>query len=71
MGLVEVVDVEDQAALRGSEYSEVAQVGIAASLDDDTGARRACEVVRHRQCRATVVGERGDRHASVADRQQF
>jgi hypothetical protein len=35
MGLVEVVDVEDQAALRGCEYSEVAQVGVAAGLNDD------------------------------------
>ena len=33
-GLVEVVDVEHQAALRGGEHPEVGQVGIAAGLDD-------------------------------------
>ena len=50
---------------------KLAQVGIAAGLDDEPGARGACEVVRHRQRRAAEEGERRDRHASVADRQQL
>ena len=72
MGLVEVVDVEDQAGAPGRRTPRSCDRWASPqSLDDDTGARRAREVARHRQRRAAVEGERRDRHPSVADRQQF
>ena len=38
-GLVEVVDVEDEATLRGGEHAEVRQVGVPAGLHRDTRLR--------------------------------
>ena len=38
-GLVEVVDVEEQVTFRGGEQPEVDEVGVAAELDLDVGAR--------------------------------
>ena len=46
-GLVEVVDGEDDVALRGGEAAEVAQVGVAAALEADAGGRGGREVRRH------------------------
>ena len=70
-GLVEVVDVEHQAALGGAEDAEVGQVRVTARLHRQPGDRRGGQVAGHRQGRPTVVGERGDQHPAPADRHQF
>lgn len=68
--LVEVVEVEEQGAVRRGEQSEVQQVGIAAELDGEArvGCRR--EVARHHGGGAAQEGERARRHPPVADGQQ-
>ena len=57
MGLVEVVDVEDQAPVRGREDTEVGEVRIAAELDVQIGVRRSTEVGRHDSRGAPIEGE--------------
>ena len=69
-GLVEVVDVEEQVALRRCEQPEVRQVRVAAELDGDAGPRSRREVRCHRQCRAAIERERRDRHPAIADRHE-
>ena len=71
MGLVEVIDVEDEPAFRRREHAEVRQVSVAAALDGQAGAGRRGEVRRHDQRRAAVEGERRDEHPPVADRNQL
>jgi len=70
VGLVEVVDVEDDAPLRRGEGAEVHQVRVAAGLHADAGAGRARQVGRHDRRRAAVEGEGRGQHAAVADRHQ-
>ncbi len=69
--LVEVVDVEHQAALGRSEDAEVGQVRVTAGLHGQPGDRRAGQVAGHRQRRAAVVGERGHHHPAPAHRHQL
>src|SRR5262249_33603738 len=66
-GLVEVVDVEHQAALGRAEDAEVGQVSIAAGLHRQPGYRRPGQVAGHRQGRAPVIGERGHQHPAPPD----
>jgi hypothetical protein len=56
--LVEVVDVEDDAALGRREAAKVHQMSVAASLHAETRHRRAREIHRHVERRASVEGER-------------
>ena len=70
-GLVEVVEVEDEFALRRGEQPEVAEVGVPAQLDAQAGARGAREVLRHQERAAPVERERRDEHAAVADRHEL
>ena len=69
--LVEVVDVEDQAPVRCREDAEVHQVGVAARLHLDAGARRGGEVRRHDVGAAAEERERRREHASVPDRDEL
>ncbi len=66
-GLVEVVEVEEQGALRRGEDAEIGEVGVAAELRHKAGPRRVFEVGGHDPRRASVEGERRDQHAPVAD----
>jgi hypothetical protein len=70
-GLVEVIDVEDQAPFGGSEEPEVRQVRVPAELHGDAGRGRRGEVGSHHRGCAAVEGEGRDGHPSVADRQQL
>ncbi len=66
-GLVEVVEVEDEAAVGGGEGAEVADVGVAAELGMDAGVGAEREVVRHHGNRAAEVSEGRKRHAIGLD----
>jgi hypothetical protein len=68
--LVEVVDVEDHPAVRGREAAEVADVGVAAQLDDDAAGRRPDQVGRHDGRRPAQERERRHGHPLVADRDE-
>ena len=69
--LVEVVDVEDQAPLRGGERAEVGQVRVPAQLHPQPRRRRGGQIRRHRQRRAAVERERRHQHPPVPDRHQL
>jgi hypothetical protein len=71
MGLVEVVDVEDQPPLRGGEQAEVGHVRVAAGLHGQTAARGVGEIGGHGQRGSPEVRERQNGHPAVADRQQL
>ena len=62
-GLVEVVDVEELAALRRGEETEVGDVRVAAAHDRDPGIGLTGEIVRHQRRAAAVEGERRVQHA--------
>ena len=70
-GLVEIVEVEDQVALGRGEHAEVAQVGVPAGLDVQSGAGRGGQVRGHDEGRAPVEGERGHQHPAVPDGHQL
>ncbi len=70
-GLVEVVDVEDQVALRRGERAEVRQVGIPAQLHPQPRRGSGGQVRCHRQRRPPVERERGHQHPPVPDRHQL
>ena len=71
-GLVEVVEVEDQARSGEANSAEVGQVGVAAQLDPQ--ARASACVARSAamgSAAPAVEGERRHQHPAVADRHQF
>ncbi len=70
MRLVEVVQVDDEVAFRGSVEAEVTQVGIAADDRRDAGRRQMSDVLGHHDGRAAqeTVGRR--HHAADPDRDQ-
>ncbi len=70
-GLVEIVDVEEDVALRRGEPAEIHQVSVAAGLDAKPGRRGRRQVGRHHRGRAAIEGERRLRHAPEADRDQL
>ncbi len=70
-GLVEVVEVEDEAAVGRGEGAEVGEVGVAACLHPQPGDRRRGEVGRHHRGGAAEEGEGRGRHPPVADRDQL
>ena len=70
-GLVEVVDVEHEAALGGAEETEVRQVRVAAELHREPGAGGGGQVRGHQQGRTAVERERRDHHAPVAHRDEL
>lgn len=68
--LVEVVEVEHEAAIGPVEHPEVGQVGVAAELDAQAAGRDPGQVGGHDRRAAPVEGERRDGHAAVADRHE-
>ena len=69
--LVEVVQVEQQRALRRGEDAEVRQVRVTAQLDVEPGGGRVREVGGHDLGRAPVERERRDHHPAVTNRHQI
>ena len=69
--LVEVVRVEDEAAVRGGVGAEVGEVRVPAELRVQAGPRHPREVGGHEVRRAPVERERRDEHPAVADRNQL
>src|SRR5712691_10178050 len=59
-GLVEVVEVEDEIALRRCEAAEIGEVGVAGELGREPGSRRRGEVMGHHDCRPAEERERRD-----------
>jgi hypothetical protein len=68
---VKVVDVEDEPTFGRGEDAEVRDVGVAAELSDEAGARRQREVGGHDLRRAAVEGERRGEHPAEADRDEL
>ena len=69
-GFIEVIDIEDEAAIRGSVGTEVAHVGIAADLRDDAGVGQRSEVSGHDRHSAAEEAEGRSEHAFVLQRDQ-
>src|SRR5215217_6671838 len=67
-GLVEIVEIEEQGALRGGVRPKVQEVSIAAKLSLDAGLRGASEVVGHDDGRPAHECEQRSHHARVPDR---
>jgi hypothetical protein len=57
-GLIEVIDIENQPALRRGEITEIHEMSVAASLNVDARRRRAGEVRRHDRRRPTIESKR-------------
>src|SRR5687768_18142765 len=70
VGLVEIVEVENERSLGGSVAAEVGDMGVAAELDMNPGRRRLGQVVRHDDGRAAQEGERRGGHPAVAQRDE-
>ena len=68
--LVEVVQVEQQRALRRREHAEVRQVRVTAQLDVEPGGGGPREVGGHDLGRAPVEREGRDHHPAVTNRHQ-
>src|SRR6202789_900778 len=66
-GFVEVVDVEDEAAVGGSEGAEVENVGVAAELGGDAGVGMAGEVGGHDGDGTAKEAEGAGNHALILD----
>jgi hypothetical protein len=69
--LVEIVDVENQPALRGGKTAEIHQMAVAAHLYVDAADRRAGQIGRHDTRGPAVKGEWGLQHAAIAQRHQI
>ena len=69
--LVQVVDVEDHAALRGGIGAEVEQMSVAASLHAQAADWCIGQIRSHVERRAAIPGERGLHHAPIAHRDQL
>ncbi|MCY1516800.1 hypothetical protein D9M68_514540 [compost metagenome] len=69
-GFVEIIEVEQQRALRRGIAAEVAHMGVAADLHGQARVGRAGEIVRLDDRSAAVEGERRFQHAAVAQRDQ-
>ncbi len=69
--LVEVVHVDDEPTIGCGEGTEVGDVGVAAELDLEVGARGSAEIRRHHGRGAAEEREGGGDHAAVADRHEL
>ena len=69
--LVEIVDVEDEPALRRGKAAEIHQMAVAAGLHMDAGRRRLRQIGGHHAGGAAVEGERRLQHAAIAQRHQI
>ena len=68
-GLIEIVQVEDQLAVRRGERAQVLHVRIAAQLSVEAGVGQSRQVGCHDGDCASKESERRQAHASVFDRQ--
>ena len=68
---VEIIDVEENVALRGSETAEIHEVSVAAGLHADPGCRGRSQIGGHQGGRAPIEGEGRLRHSSETDRDQL
>ncbi len=68
---VEVVDVQNQVALRRGEDAEVQQMAVAARLYSQAGAGERGQVVSHQARRAAQEGERAAQHPPITDGDQI
>ena len=68
---VEVVDVQNQVALRRGEDAEVQQMAVAAGLHSQAGAGERGQVVSHQSRRTAQEGERAAQHAPITDGDQI
>ena len=68
---VEIIDVENQAALRRAVAAEIQQVAIAAGLHANFCGGSVREIPGHQRRGAAEESERRAAHASVTDRQEF
>src|SRR5579859_5666272 len=66
-GLVEIIDIENQAAIRAGIRAQVADVGVAANLDWNTGCGQRGQIGCHDRNAATKKTERANRHARHFD----
>ena len=66
-GFIEVVDVEDEAAVEGSVGSEVEDVRVAAELGGDAGVGMAGEIRGHDRHGSTKEAEGAGDHALILD----
>jgi hypothetical protein len=69
-GFVEVVQVEQQLALRGGEHAEIRQMRIAAQLGDQPRRGGVLEVRGHDLRRPPVEGEGRHHHPAMPDRHE-
>jgi general stress protein YciG len=70
VGLVEVIEVEDEITLGGGVEAEVAQVRVAADDRVDPGGGQVGEVLSHDRGSAAKEGVRGGDHSANPDRDQ-
>ena len=70
-GFVEVVDVEDEAAVGRGEGAEVADVGVAAELGEDAGVGAEGEIAGHDRDGSAEEAEGRGGHAVVLDGDQL
>ena len=68
---IEIVDVEEDVALRRGEAAEIHKVSVAAGLHAKSGRRGRREIGRHERGRPAIEGERRLGHAGEADRDQL
>ena len=68
---VEIVDVEEDVALRRCETAEIHQMSVAAGLHAKSGRGRRGQIGRHDCGRAAIEGERRLDHTGEAQRDQF
>ena len=66
-GLVKVVDVEDQPAVRGRKSAQVAHMGVTAKLTDDARRGQYGQVGGHHRHRAAKVAEGRRGHQFVLE----
>src|SRR6185437_5360090 len=65
---IEIVDVEEDVALRRGETAEIHKMSVAASLYAKSGGWSRSQIGRHDRGRAAIEGERRLGHASEANR---
>ena len=65
-GFVEIVDVEEDVALRRSETAEIHKMSVAAGLHAKSARRGRRQIGRHDRGRAAIEGERRLGHAGEA-----
>ena len=68
---IEVVDVEEDVALRRGEATEIHKMSVATGLYTKSGRRGRRQIGRHDRGRAAIEGERRLGHTREADRDQF